>query len=136
MTFKTVAGAVLVTMAAACATIPPSGTAPAALVAKEWTVVEVAGQATLPDARPTLLFSRDGRLSGSTSCNRLIATYSVRGSKLAISPAGATLMACPPAVMDQERRFLDVLNGVKSYQVGSSSQLVLSTNSGAAIRAR
>jgi hypothetical protein len=35
-----------------------------------------------------------GRLSGNATCNRLIASYTVEGSKLTISLAGTTMMAC------------------------------------------
>lgn len=135
MNLKSLAAAFLLGMTAACATIPAGGSPSTALLGKEWTVVNVAGRATIPDARPTLLFGPDGRLAGSTSCNRLIASYSARGSKLTISPAGTTLMACPPAVMEQERQFLDMVRGVKSFRVEASGELVLVARSGATIRA-
>jgi len=43
--------------------------------------------------------------------------YTVEGSKLTISPAGTTMMACPPALMDQERKLVDLLGKVSSYSI-------------------
>ena len=106
------------------------------LVGKEWIVEDIAGRGVIDDARASLRFGQDGRLSGSGSCNRIIAAFAVNGSKLNISKAGLTRMACPPAVMDQERRLVDVLNAVQSYQVDPTGALVLTSSTGATVTAR
>lgn len=92
---------------------------------KEWTVLEVAGKPTMASARPTLFFSKDGRLSGSTSCNRFIGTFTVQDGNLRIAQAGTTLTACAPAVQEQELRDLDVPKGVTWFQIDPAGQLVL-----------
>lgn len=135
MKLKSLAAATLLGVTAACATVPPIGPLASPLIGREWTVVDVSGRATLPDARPTLLFTPDGRLAGSTSCNRLIGSYAVGGNRIKVTPAGTTLMACPPAVMEQERDFLNVVRGVRSYRFGPSGELVLMSRSGATLRA-
>ncbi len=108
----------------------------AALVGKEWVVEDIAGRGVIDDARATLLFGEDGRLSGDTSCNRYFADYQVDGTKLRIGNAGVTKRACAPAVMNQEQRFLDVFNAVDSYRIDNTGTLVLSTSAGATITAR
>ena len=107
-----------------------------ALLGSEWRVTEVGSSAVIADSRASLGFSEDGRLYGNASCNRLVGTYRVEGSQLTISNSGLTMMACPPAEMDQERRLVDVLNQVNSYEIDSTGNLVLRTPSGARIVAR
>lgn len=102
----------------------------------EWMVEEIGGQGIVDDSRPTLLFGEDSRLSGNASCNRLIATYTVEGSKITISPGGLTRMVCPPVLMDQERKLVDLLNTVATYRIDKSGALILGSTSGKEIIAR
>jgi heat shock protein HslJ len=105
------------------------------LINTEWVVEDIAGRGIIDNSHVTLLFAPDGRLSGSASCNRLIATYTTDGAKLEISKAGLTMMACPPALMEQERRFVDALGAVTRYQVDETGALVLSMSDGKTIKA-
>jgi heat shock protein HslJ len=116
---------------------PPGGIAtPAALQSGEWTVEDIGGRGIVDNSHATLLFGPDGQLAGSATCNRLIATYAVKGAALTISPGGLTMMACPPALMEQERRFVDLLKDVKRYQIDRTGALVLETAAGKTITAR
>lgn len=56
-------------------------------------------------------------------------------AKLRVNDPGLPMMACPPALMDQERRLVEVLNAVESYRINDGA-LVLSTHSGATVTAR
>ena len=76
------------------------------------------------------------RLSGNASCNRLIARYTLTDGTLTISQAGTTRMACAPALMDQERRLVDLLGKVTSYTIDQDGTLVLKSQSGSRIVAR
>ena len=127
------------TMLSACATTGPgaNGMSPvAALQAGEWKVTQIAGAPIVRDSQPTLMFGSDGRLGGSASCNRIIVTYTVDGGNLLISPAGATMMACPPAVMEQERRVLDLLPMMTTFSIMSDGSLVLGSLNGQQIVSR
>lgn len=126
---------------AACATTgsePPSAGAAssARLQEGEWRIEDIGGQGVIDNSRATLVFGNDGRLSGNASCNRLIASYTVQGEKITISPAGLTMMACPPALMDQERKLVDLLRAVGSYRIDGTGALVLRTASGKQVVAR
>lgn len=126
---------------AACATTgsePPSaGTVSSARLQEgEWRIEDIGGQGIIDDSRATLVFGSDGRLSGNASCNRLIASYNVEGEKITISPAGLTMMACPPALMDQERKLVDLLGAVNAYSIDNTGALVLRTASGGQVVAR
>ena len=117
----------------ACATMPGED---ASLVGKTWTVEDISGRGVIDDARATLVFGSDGRVSGDTSCNRYFADYRVDGAKLSIGQAGVTRRACAPALMDQERRFLEVLNAVDSFRIDPTRTLILSAPSGATLTAQ
>lgn len=128
-------------MLSACATSgsgsSPAGTASlTALQGGEWRVEDIAGAGVIDNSPATLLFGADGRLSGNASCNRLIASYTIEGSKLTISPAGTTMMACPPALMDQERKLVDLLGTVTRYSIDRTGALTLTSASGKQIVAR
>lgn len=122
---------------AACATDGADRSDPAAvLLGEEWVVEDMGARGVIDYARATILFGQDGRLSGSTSCNRYFADYRADGTNLQIDNAGATKRACTPAVMDQESRFLNVLNAVDSYSIDGTGALVLSTPLGTTMTAR
>jgi heat shock protein HslJ len=101
-----------------------------------WIVREIEGAAVPEDSRPTLIFGADGRVSGRAPCNRLSASYSLRGDELTFSAVSTTRMACAPAVMQREQRFVAVLGAVRRFERPGGDTLVLLTDDGRAIVAR
>ncbi|MCI5109762.1 MAG: META domain-containing protein [Marivita sp.] len=106
------------------------------LQVEEWVVASIGGEAVIANSRAKLLFGADGQLSGNASCNRLIASYTVDGEGMTITPSGATMMACEPEAMDQERRLLGLLETVDTYHIDEFGTLVLASASGGQITAR
>jgi heat shock protein HslJ len=123
---------------AACATTEASPNKPSltALQGSEWRVEDIGGRGVIDNSPATLLFGADGNLSGSATCNRLIASYQIDQSKIKITPAGLTMMACPPALMEQERRLVDALALVVSYRIDQAGALILQTSNQQNILAR
>ncbi len=139
--FSKIIGLTVALMLSACATpgpgpTPEGVTSAATLQKGEWRVEDIAGAGVIDNSPATLLFGPDGRLSGNASCNRLIASYTIEGSKLTISPAGTTMMACPPALMEQERKLVDLLGTVTRYAIDQTGTLTLTSASGKQIIAR
>ena len=106
------------------------------LSSREWAVEKIDGRALVEGSRVTLAFDPQGRLSGRASCNRFNATYQLAGSQLGIQGAATTRMACAPALMEQEARFLAVLKSVTLQRIQGDGSLVLSTADGRRILAR
>ena len=106
------------------------------LLGSEWVVENIAGGGVIDNSRATLQFLPEGRLGGSGGCNRLLASYKTQGNTLSISKAGATMMACPPALMNQERKLFDLLSQVKHWKIDKTGALTLTTAGGKAIVAR
>jgi heat shock protein HslJ len=66
-----------------------------------------------------LTFEFDGeRVHGSAGCNRYFGPATI-GETVQIGPLATTMMYCshPEGVMEQERRFLDVLSGADSVRI-------------------
>jgi len=105
------------------------------LIGEAWTVTEIAGVATT-DRRPTMTFSLDGKVGGTSSCNRYSAPYRLAGEGLTFGPAISTKMACQGPVMDQETKFLLLLARVARFEITADGALRLLADDGQAIVAR
>jgi len=70
---------------------------------------------------------KDGKISGSSACNRYSAAVEDRGKgRITTGPAISTRMACPPPLMDQESAYLGFLAKVEGFRF-SFGKLVLFT---------
>ena len=94
------------------------------LMGDEWVVEDIGG--TLIDrSRATLDFGVDGRLAGRASCNAFTTTYKLTGEGLFIGTTATTMMSCASGLMEQEKRFLDILQRVRRFDVTENGALVL-----------
>lgn len=111
--------ALLLATLTACAAAP-AGTGAVPLEGTTWQLAGLPGRALVPDSTVTLLLA-DGRASGTDGCNRYGgAAYSrPGGSRLDIDAAGAasTMMACPPALMEQASVFMAGLARTHGYRI-------------------
>jgi heat shock protein HslJ len=118
-------------------TLTGCGGEPASLLrGVEWTVVEIGGAPLVAGSKVTLEFAPDGRVSGRSSCNNLTGVYTLSGEGLAISKVTGTRMMCETALMDQERKFLESLGGVRNFSIADGGALLLNTGDGRTIKAR
>ena len=90
----------------------------------------------IDNSHATLQFLSDGKVAGSTGCNRLMGSYEINGKQLTIQPGGTTMMACPPALMNQERKLLDLLPTIRQFRVDATGALILQTDMGSTVLAR
>ncbi|MEA3277547.1 MAG: META domain-containing protein [Pseudomonadota bacterium] len=67
-------------------------------------------------SHPATIRLRDGQLSGSGGCNRLMGSYELYGTQLSATVSAMTMMACPEG-MDQEQAVAAALGKVRSYQL-------------------
>ncbi|TNF63484.1 MAG: META domain-containing protein [Rhodobacteraceae bacterium] len=107
-------------------TLSGCGGDPASLLTGgEWRIEDVAGTGIIDASNVTLRFGKDGRISGSAGCNRMIGGYTLTGEGLSFSQMGMTMMACPEALMAQERRVLDALASVRRFDIDATGALLL-----------
>jgi len=63
-------------------------------------------------------FAADGQASGSSGCNRWNASYTTEGKGVRFGAPAVTRKMCPvQAVMEQEQRFLQGLDGVATARI-------------------
>ncbi|HXY32571.1 MAG TPA: META domain-containing protein [Gemmatimonadaceae bacterium] len=106
------------------------------LQGSEWVVEDIGGGGIIDNSRATINFATDGSIYGRASCNTYRGSYILTGEGLIVSKAAATLMACAPALMEQEQRFLDALQSVQRFEISSTGALVLHGANGKTITAR
>lgn len=97
---------------------------------KEWNVTSLLGNTLNANdsekGLPSLNFSEDGKLFGSTGCNNFTGSYKLDGTKLSLNPGAMTKMFCPG---DTEQNFLKAINQVTNLKMdGSSLNLLNGTN--------
>jgi len=119
---------------AACATTsppaPPAHPGGAPLVGPEWRLEDLLGGGIIDDSHVTLTLAADGTGAGTGGCNRYFTTWKTKGDRLTMGKGGSTLMACAPALMNQEGKYLRALETAKSYSFAPDGALVIETAQG------
>jgi putative lipoprotein len=91
------------------ATSGTRGDEPRSVAGTSWRTETIMGHPVIDNSASTITFEAAGRVTGRGGCNRYFGTAAIEDERLSFGPLGATKMACPPALMDQERRFFGVL---------------------------
>lgn len=85
----------------------------AALTAGSWRIEVIDGAPAFPSGsggQPVLTILEDGRIAGSSGCNRFMGQITVRPeARVEIGPIASTMMACPEPLMAQERALFEAL---------------------------
>jgi len=104
---------------------PPAAVALAPLEGTAWLAEDIDGRGVVDRVQSTLAFDADQKVAGRAACNRYFGTFQQSADLIEIKPGGATRMACPPAVMEQEDRFLAALSTVrKARREGDTLRLL------------
>lgn len=106
------------------------------LVNTEWLLEDLNGKGVIDNLQSTIKFTpliksslSTGQVSGSGGCNRYNADFKVILSKtnsqlpIQVGTIASTLMMCPPAIADQEQKFLDALG--RSYRLKLDGSFLL-----------
>jgi len=113
----------------------PEPGAPLALEGPTW-ILASQGDPTTPipvlaETQITATFE-DGRVAGTSGCNRYFADYTVEEDQLTVGTAGSTMMACPDPIMEQEQGYLSALQESTSFAI-VDDQLVITYGDGMAL---
>lgn len=82
-----------------------------------WLAEDIRGGGVIDNLQSVLEISADGGVTGSGGCNRMRGQAVILGASLTFGAMAGTRMACSPAVMDQESKFLSALEVVRSFRV-------------------
>lgn len=110
----------------ACQSAAPSPAAAAVhpLIGTSWVAGDIDERGVLADVQSTFTVESAERVSGQTGCNRYFGRVRLEESSIGIGRVGTTRMACPPAVMDQERRFLEALQAASYWERGGDILII------------
>ncbi|TWU42666.1 META domain-containing protein [Novipirellula artificiosorum] len=103
------------------------------LAGTNWLVEDIAGRGVIDRAQTTIEFSEDGTVSGNTAVNRYSGKVSIKGDSIDFGPLITTRRAGPPAVMDQEQKFLAAMERVKRVRVDENGLLHFGGEDGEAV---
>jgi heat shock protein HslJ len=84
-----------------------------------WSVEYIGDRPVIDFSPASITFGEDGRISGSASCNRFSGNYELSGSTLTIGRLGVTRKACVDTLMEQERRFLETIDRVVTWEIAN-----------------
>jgi heat shock protein HslJ len=107
------------------------------LTGHDWSlrVFDLAGaeQSLVTGTEITLILDDEGKIAGTGGCNRYFGSYEIGADdSISFGDVGATRMACPTEIMDQEQRFFTALGAVSGYVV-DGGELTLSGGGEAAL---
>ncbi len=94
------------------------------LAGTAWWVEDIQGGGVIDNAHTTVEFAEDGRVGGDGGCNRYMGSYERDGDALSFGRLAGTLKACPPALMNQERRFHGAMEQVRGWRIDPRTGLL------------
>jgi len=103
-------------------------------VGSSWQVEWLGERPLIDNSHLTLTLAEQGRAYGDGGCNRWLSSYELQDKSLKFTAPVSTLMACPLALMEQEQRFLDMLDKIVRWDFSANGQLQLWPEQGEPIR--
>lgn len=82
----------------------------------KWLAEDIRGGGVIDRLQSVLEIAADGKVTGSGGCNRISGQAKLEGERLSFGRLATTQMACTPAAMDQEHKFLDALEHARSFK--------------------
>ena len=111
-------------MASACG-LTGGDTANGGLGNTSWTVLSIGGQATIPDARPTMVFDPGGTVSGTNGCNTYGGRFATDGNRITIDQTSSTAMGCEADRSAQEAAFNAAFGAATTWKQAEDGTLHL-----------
>jgi heat shock protein HslJ len=87
------------------------------LLGSLWVAEDIGGTGVIDNLQSRLQFVSASQVAGHGGCNSFAGAAVLSADQLSMGPLASTRKMCPPAVMDQENRFLRTLETVRSARV-------------------
>ena len=94
------------------------------LAGTEWWVEDIEQAGVVDNVHTTIAFPGPGQVAGDGGCNRYKGSVEFDGAAVKFGPLASTMKMCPPALMDQERKFHQAMTRVVSWEVASDTGLL------------
>jgi putative lipoprotein len=108
----------------------------AASPAGRWLAEDILGGGVIDRLQSTIDIAADGRTTGSGGCNRISGKAVINGSNISFGAMASTRMACAPAVMNQEAKFLNALSRTRSFRVDARERKLYLLDAAGAVMVR
>jgi putative lipoprotein len=105
-----------------------------AVVGQDWLAEDIGGGGVVDRVRTMIAIGSSGEVKGSGGCNTLHGTAQINGVSLTFGTISTTRKMCPPAVMDQEGRFLRALDLTREFRVDGPYLKFLDSDSTVLVR--
>lgn len=102
----------------------------ASITGIQWRPVTIRSEPVAEDSNMFVLFAVDGSISGNGGCNKFFGSLQTTDGGISVGELGATRMACPQQIMDQETAFMQALQDVASFKLGDNTLRLLSEDGG------
>lgn len=100
-----------------------------------WRAEDIGGRGIIDNSEVTLMLGSDGKIGGRSGCNGYSANYQITGDAIKVfPPMVGTMMACPPALMNQEQAYRKLVENAASFSLSQEGWLILKSADGAASR--
>jgi heat shock protein HslJ len=101
----------------------------------QWTIESIDDRPVIDKSPAYIEFTPEGRVGGNASCNQFTGSYVLSGPDLSFSKLASTRKMCPPALTEQETRFLAALERVAKVQFQEGLLLLQDTNDATVVKA-
>lgn len=105
----------------------------AALVGPTWVAEDIDGGGVIDYLQSHITFTAEGQAHGFGGCNNFTGRYRLDGATLEVGPLASTKKACPPAILNQEARFYEVLAKTRGYRFENDLLFLLDAQGGAPV---
>lgn len=105
-----------------------------------WVAEDINGGGVMDNARVDISFdpgdAGTSAVYGRSGCNRFKGSWKQDGSTIRLGPLASTMMACPPALMDLERKFLGALEAATTVEFDATGAAYLKAPDGRVVKLR
>jgi len=108
---------VIIALAAGLALIGGKAYAADDLTGLTWLVESVKGAGTIDTAQASFTMQAGGSVVTTLGCNQFSGKATIHGTKLKFGPLASTRKSCAEALMNQEQKYAEALEAVRSYRV-------------------
>lgn len=99
------------------------------LIGKTWKVIAMQDYVLSDSCEFPLLKLEKDRISGYSSCNRIIGEYSIQKKQISFQNLGGTKMLCPEPAYSREKLFFETLELVDSWKIKKKKLFLLEKHS-------
>lgn len=107
------------------ASVVPAIAAPDNPISGNWVTERIQGHKVNSEVKSTLNIADDYNISGNAGCNNYMGGMAVSGTNIEMKPRGSTMMACPPAQMEQDSNFHKALQSVVKWELRKDKLILI-----------